>query len=187
MKELEEALQKLPKPNIETPEFKRNLRRSLKLSMAATPARSWSFALPLAIGSAAACAMILALFIARPDLPAKMNGWLIGGGAELQTAQNTQEPQVYPQLAKGGDSDYLNRLLAAGHASEDLDRQYIQSLYHQGETPQQVEVKSMKGQRVFTVREFELTGGKQVVVWTELREDGETGRMIPQPRPAPTF
>ena len=188
MKELEEALKNLPKPNIEVPEFKRDLRRSLELQMAAPATRSWSLALPIAVGSAVACALMLAIFIARPQLPAQMNSWLTGNPQPVQTTAEHQTPETYSHLPNSGSNDsYLNQLLAAGNASEDFDRQYIQSLYHQGETPQNVEVKSLKGERVFTVREFELSGGKQVVVWTELSEDGKPRRRTPQKRSAPTF
>jgi len=144
MKDFEKFLTDLPKPVVDVPAFRDQLRRELLSSAPTDPSRRWRFAAIGMTSLATAVVFALGLFIARPGIPADLNAALTGGSSA-----------VSPRLA---DQAFVDRW-AAQQASP-------------------VAIRSMSGERLLSVRQFELTDGKQMLVFTETEDDDVRPRVV---------
>jgi hypothetical protein len=137
-------------------EFKRTLRRELIASMEAGRTPRFRLAFSLASAAAGVFAALLILFVAQPAFPAQIHDLLLGG---------TETGAPAGQPAEGGDQapPYL---LAGREAGARVDRAFVENWYQQRARP--VQVKSMQDERFLAIRQFELSSGDRVVVFTEL-------------------
>jgi hypothetical protein len=167
MKDLEKFLTDLPKPDVEVPAFRQQLRREL-LSVA--PARTTArmrFALGLTGSLAAAFALLLALFVARPAIPNRLHVALAG------TAPVELEQPAMEQL-----------LLRAATPIE-ADQAFLESWTAQ--QGQALGVRTMEVEKLFSVRQFELTDGKRMLVFTEVGKEGTRPTLLRAMAPAQVY
>jgi hypothetical protein len=167
MKEFEKFLTDLPKPAVEVPEFRDQLRRELR-GGAARRGRleRWIDLLPRpGLGGALAGAMaaLLLLFVLVPGIPVGLHAALAGDDDGLRPL-TAVEPAETERLQRAS-------LLEA-------DQAFVESWTARQPAP--VEVRSVASERTFTVRQFELSDGKRVLVFTELGSD----RPRPEVKPA---
>ena len=161
MKDFEKLLTGLPKPAVEVPEFKRHLRRELQTARHPRPAFRLRLALGAAASLAAALALLVATFVARPAIPARLHVALTGDPAPASIEA------VLGELP-------IRDVLEQTEASAALDRAFIEDW--SAEQSQPVQVRSMEAEKVYTVRQFELTDGKRMLVFTELAEGQDSYR-----------
>jgi hypothetical protein len=167
MKDLERLLTDLPKPDVEVPAFRQQLRREL---LSVTPARTSArmrFALGLSGSLAAAFALLLVLFVARPAIPDRLHTRL-AGPAPIELGQPA-----------------LDQLLRSAARPVEADRAFVESW-----TAQQgrlVDVRAMEDERLFSVRQFEMTDGKRMLVFTELGNEKARPTVLRAMAPAQVY
>ncbi len=172
MKEFEDALRNLPKPNIRVETFRQDLRRDLKRAMSTPDQSRYRVAFAFAGGLAIAFAFFLVLFILRPEMPTQINSWLEGGSENMQAENSGSAVPIHST-----DSNYLNQLLN-GEATAARDEAYIESWYAQQALAAQV--KQIEDEKIYAVRKFRMNTGQQVVVFTELGNEGGSFKTISQ-------
>jgi len=124
-----------------------------------------------AAGLALAFGLLCVLFIADPAKPAQINAWLTGGNARDERPLGTRLAETPSAL----DVDTLERLLREQIAPVEADREFVQS-WHQRRFPKNpAQIKAVRDDAIFWVRQMELDNGERVRVFTKI--DGE-----PDPR-----
>jgi len=139
----------LPQPDIEVPAFKRRLRGDLLNTRPAPPGRSPGLALGVAFSTAALLALVLVVFVLSPSVPARVHAALIDD-------DNLQPDTRIP----------IQEFLRTTNASAELDLAFIEDWSARQARP--VQVRSMEAEKIYAVRQFELTNGKRMIVFTEL-------------------
>ena len=148
MKDFEKFLTDLPKPAVEVPAFRARLRGEL-LSVA--PTATGGYWRPLAVFAATAAALMLVAlgwFVIRPEVPERIHA-----AFSASPAPETNESE-------------LQEMLARAAMPEEDDRAFVDNWT--ATQPLPVEVRTMEAERLFSVRQFELTDGKRMLVFTEL-------------------
>jgi hypothetical protein len=134
------------------------------------PARP-SFGVRLALGLtgslAAAFAVLLVLFVARPAIPGEIHAALAG------------------RAPAEGERPTLQQLLERVATPVEADQAFVESWT--ARQPRGVGVRSMEAERLFSVRQFELTDGKRMLVFTELEDDRVQPAVMHASTPARTF
>jgi hypothetical protein len=148
MKDFEKFLTDLPKPAVEVPAFRDELRRELLSAVPERPNPRMRLALGLTGSLAAAFAVVLVLFVAVPEIPGKIHAAL---GGQPEPASNDAS---------------IAQLLREVVTPVEADRAFVDTWSARQEQP--VGVRSMEDERVFSVRQFQLTDGKRMLVFTEL-------------------
>ena len=184
MKDFEKLLTDLPKPAVEVPAFKRELWRELRYTRPASSRAPWL---------AAAAAMILAVglgalataFVFDPSLPASIHARLAGEPAMfLDRSTGERGPLLDDALLD--DPSLLNdpgltlpdlrQALSTTEASADLDRAFLRDWSTRQTQP--VDVRSLESETVYTIRKYELSDGKRVLVFTELGSGNPSFRAV---------
>ncbi|MCP3978289.1 MAG: hypothetical protein GY716_03015 [bacterium] len=145
MKDIEKFLTDLPKPAVDVPAFKDQLRRELRSSVAAPVDPRWRMTAMLSGVAALLMVGVLTLFVARPAIPAGIHASL--GGTSPASTQGAA-PDSLPAAA---------------------DRAFVDAWSARQTQP--VGVRAMEEERLVSVRQFELTDGKRMLVFTELGND----------------
>jgi len=144
----------VPKPAVEVSAFRNRLRRELLSEAPQTPSRGWRFT---AVGMTALAGFLviaLAWFVVRPEIPADLHAALTGSnGIELESLDETN----------------INRLLGRVGLPVEADRAFVDSWVRQQAGP--VAIRSVNDERLVSVRQFELTNGKRMLVFTELSDE----------------
>ena len=154
----------LEKPAIEVPIYRRNLRRELmraagRQSITAGASR---FGLSLATFSAGLFAVLLILFVARPEVPALLNQRITG--SEHRIERPPTEVHGIPDIPSSADPYRI-------HASES-DRRLAEA-WLEDRVGQRLELVENKD--LVTARRFVAEDGREIVVYTHLpAERGET-------------
>jgi len=167
MKDFEKFLTELPRPDVDVPAFRAQLRREL---VSVAPARSspgMRLALGLTGSLAAAFALLLVLFVARPGVPEDIHAALIG-----------------PTTVPIGDAS-VGQLLHRATAPVEADQAFVENWTARQEAP--LQVRSIESERMFSVRQFELSDGKRMLVFTELGSDRPRSTLMPAVDPAQVF
>ena len=174
MKDFEKLLNDLPKPAVEVPAFKRELWRELQHVRPAPNRTPWlvaAAAIVLAVGLGA----LATAFVVDPGLPAALHARLGGGGpAPALVAGGLEESEL--TLAD------LRQALSQSEASADLDEAFIRDWSVR--QPQPVDVRGLEAESVYTIRKYELSDGKRVLVFTELGSGNPSFRAVAD-RPEP--
>jgi hypothetical protein len=169
MRDFEKDLSNLPDPDIRVDEFQRTLRRELIASMEAGTTPRFRLAFSLASAAAGIFAALLVLFVVKPGFPAQIHDLLLGGAGPAATAEQPagRRDQARPHALAGTD------------AGAQVDQAFVESWYQQRARP--VQVKSMQDERFLAIRQFELSSGERVVVFTELGNPGasRSARTLP--------
>jgi hypothetical protein len=161
MKDFEKFLTDLPKPAVEVSAFRESLRRELLSAAPAGPNRSWRLA---ATGLAAVATIFLAalaLFVARPEIPIGLHATLTG--SKVLSSDSLDDTRV-------------DRLLGRAGMPLEADRAFVDSWVAQQARP--VAIRSMKNERLVSVRQFELTDGKRMLVFTELGGEEDKPKVV---------
>jgi hypothetical protein len=151
MKDFEKFLTDLPKPAVDVPAFRDQLRRELASAAPTDPSRRWRFAAIGMTAIATGVVFALGLFIAHPGIPADLNAALIG-----------QRSAVGERL----DDSRTDRLPGRLEMPVEADRAFADRWVAQQASP--VAIRSMSGERLVSVRQFDLTDGEQMLVFTEM-------------------
>ena len=112
MKSLEKFLTDLPKPDVEVPAFRDQLRRELLSASPRITGRPWRFA---TVGLAALAGVLVAalgLFVARPEIPADLHAVLTGTGSAARESLN--EANIQRLLGREGSRPVRHGLAAPG-------------------------------------------------------------------------
>jgi len=166
-------LQNLPKPHIKVEAFKQDLRRDLNRAMSQSPQTGYRLAPGFAGGLAGALAIVLVLFIARPEMPARLNAWISNTQAtQTQVAETVGESVPMNAL----NSPNLHQLLVGGQATPARDEAFIEDWYAKQEQP--ARVKKIEDEKIYAIRKYQLTSGQRVVVFTELGDDGNNYKHV---------
>jgi hypothetical protein len=161
MKRFEKFLTDLPKPAVEVPAFRDQLRRELLSAAPTSPSRHWRFA---AVGMTALASLLvvaLGIFVARPEIPADLHAVLTGSGSDGRETLNETN---------------INRLLGRVGLPLEADRAFVDSWAERQAGP--VAIRSMNDERLVSVRQFELTNGKQMLVFTELSDEEDRPKVV---------
>lgn len=172
--------------------FKQDLRRDLTRAMSASASPAYGLAFGFAGGLAAVFAFFLILFVFRPDMPARLNAWALGGeDTSMLASQDPVNGDAVgdPVHMNDMDSLYLRELLAGGQATAQQDEFFIENWYAEQANPYQVkhQVKQIEDEKIYAIRKFQMTNGQRVVVFTELGEDGSSYRQVGHENPVRTF
>jgi hypothetical protein len=177
MRDLETALEKA-RPTIELPNYQRNLRRELlKAAAHSTPQRGYRLAM-VAVGSCALLfAALLILFVARPQLPTRLNAALMNEPSPTLLANEPalsgpNEAVRGAQLAASDDM-VLRDLLSDDRLSVDTDRALVDRWMAQ-RFPGKVQAQPVGNNGLLTVRQFRTESGQRILVYTQLSEEPET-------------
>ncbi len=166
----------LPKPDIDVPIYRQNLRRNLMraVPVAQVERPSW-----FALGAVSFCAglfgVLSVLFVARPEVPSRLNQ--IVAGAPVETPAPSGNPVVIPNLPEDTAARYrvaADGLLADQRLTSDADRAFIE--YHmRRENPdgRKPRIMSIKEEGVLSIRRYITDDGREMVVYTRL-VDGES-------------
>jgi len=151
MKDFEKFLTDLPKPAVEVPVFRDRLRGELMSIAPGAAVRNWRpFAL-LAASAAVLLAVALGWFVVQPAVPERIHATFAGAPAP-----------------EWNDDELQEMLTRAAMPAED-DRAFVDNWT--AKQPRPVGVRSMEVERLFSVRQFELTDGKRMLVFTELGKE----------------
>ena len=161
MKKFEKFLTDLPRPALEVPAFRDQLRRELMSVQPIGPGRHRRFATAGLAALACLLVAILGLFVARPDIPAELHAALSGSNG--LTRERLDETNI-------------NRLLGRVGLPLEADRAFVDEWAAQQTGP--VAIRSVNGERLVSVRQFELTNGKQMVVFTELSDEEQRPEIV---------
>lgn len=112
-------------------------------------------------------AILLALAILRPALPARAHDVLFNAGVAAQT-EIVRAPVQTPDLG-----DYLTRTGAPALATSGWSEQLVTGSLE----PSQV--KAMEEERFFAVRRYKLNDGRRVVLFTEVGGEPRNDFRIP--------
>ena len=149
MKNFEKQLSALPKPDVEVPAFRARLRSSLLNDRPARLFRAPGWALAFTASTAVVFALLLLTCVINPSVPARLHAMLTGG-------ETTDSPDAIP----------MQELLRRSNAGVERDHAFIEEWSAQQARP--VRVRSMEAEKIYAVRQFELTDGKRMLVFTEL-------------------
>lgn len=166
MRDFEKFLTNVPKPAADVPVFKIRLRDELRSLVGEAERRRDRRRARLALAAAASFALVLALFVVRPGIPAAIRASLTGAEGEV-----TEER--------------LQRLLTRTELALEEDRRFVDSWTASQERP--VSVRQMEGERLVSVRQFELSDGKRMLVFTEIDPEGNRTRRMRTASTAPVF
>jgi hypothetical protein len=166
MKDFEKDLQALSRPDIRVDRFKQTLRRELQASLNRTGAPRWKLAFGAASATAATFAFLLVIFILDPAVPARLHASVVGGVPPQVNTTETMEPAASDLQNIG-----LQYFLDQANASAQVDQEYLQRWYADRARP--VSVKSVEGEKLLSIRQFQLTNGERVVVLTEIGSEGQ--------------
>ena len=172
MKKLEEALTNLSLPDIRVDKFKQELRRDL-MNAASREAQSgsWRFAFGFALFAAVVFVFTTFLFVFKPEVPARLNAWMIHENTPVQDARVAADA---PNLTVDPNSAVVQELLNQG-LSTDADREFVKTWYREQYPSHPFQVESVEDEKIYAIRRFNLKGGKKVVVYTEVQgNDGLT-------------
>jgi hypothetical protein len=134
-------LRRLNAPDLPVATFRRRLRHNLSVASRELNVRRWRNACLATGGLSAVLLVALLTFVAAPDLPVSLH-------------------------ARLGGSPSATNVLADGEISVDNDREFIEAYYaRQGSS---VRIRSVDNERLVAVREFTLSDGQRMVVYTEL-------------------
>jgi hypothetical protein len=124
-------------------------------------------ALGLTGSLAAAFAVIVVLFVAVPGVPADIHAALVD-----QPASEANEASIA-------------RLLTEAVTPVEADRAFVDTWSARQEQP--VAVRSIENERVFSVRQFELTDGKRMLVFTQLGDEQAQPAVLRADAPVPIY
>jgi hypothetical protein len=155
MRNFEQFLTGLSKPDVDVPAFRERLGRELA-SVAAGPRPSGRLhpAMALTASVAAACAVVTVWFVAQPSVPAAIHDALAGRPAVADGAAEWQNP-----------------------VPVEADHAFVQDWAQR--KGQSVDVQAVESERLYGVRQLELTDGTRMLVFTELEPDGAMPAAIP--------
>jgi len=158
------------------PNFQRNLRRELLKHQAAQPASALGPALWAAVGCALLCATLLVLFVAKPELPTRLNAALSGSQPTRQAAES---PESGPTNIRAGqtvaaDDMVLRDLLSDKRFSVDTDRAIVDEWMAQRFPTSKIGAQPVGNEGILAVRQFRTQTGQRILVYTQLSEDSET-------------
>ena len=167
MKDFEKDLQTLSRPDIKVDRFKQSLRRDLQASMSRARAPRWRLAFGTASATAAAFALLLVIFVLDPAVPARLHASVTGGTPPQQANTAGTSEAAATDLQNIG----LQYFLDQANASAQVDQDYLKRWYADRARP--VSVKSVEGEKLLSIRQFQLTNGERVVVITEIGSEGQ--------------
>lgn len=181
MKNLKEALRACPKPDIQVPDFQAQLLQRLKLEQALRDNRRQSWLAPIgfmAMGVLVVCfAILLTLFIVRPDVPRNLNQW-VAQKWSTQSPANSYQPiesprdfwgnlGVAPDMVSGSelnpDAANLLKTVLAADGDKNYAQEWVQQRFPQG-APR---VSSVEQEKIVTLRWVRLDNGRKVLVMNE--------------------
>ncbi|ANM29973.1 hypothetical protein ABI59_10915 [Acidobacteria bacterium Mor1] len=167
----------LPKPAVEVPAFKQELWRELQHTQRPVHGRGPWIALAASLVVIVGLGALLAAFVADPELAASLRVRLVGGPEPAGIASAAAARSV----VGGIDGSTLtledvHQVLSRTDASVDLDRAFIEDWSSQ--QPMPVDVRSMEAESVYTIRKYELSDGKHVLVFTELGSGNPSVRAV---------
>lgn len=193
MKDFEQQLRDLPKPHLETPVFKQNLRRGL-LRHAPNPA-PWGqgFLLPLATVAAGFFGVLCLMFVLRPEMPAAINQWATGTSVQeppmaVELPVNARQNPEYRTFANQSQLPNLtgnpNRnAMFAEKLSVGQDEAYLRE-WLTNLNQDQVRPESAQNTRAYnvtvrdegllSVRRFVTEDGREMLVYTRVVDDQKT-------------
>ncbi len=177
MKDFEKLLTDLPKPAVEVPAFKQELWRELQHTRRPGYGRGPWIALAASLLVIVGLGALLTAFVVDPGLAASLRAGLVGESGATGTAMVRSEHS----MVTGIDGSTLtledvHQVLSRTDASVDLDRAFIEDWSSQQSMP--VDVRSMEAESVYTIRKYELSDGKHVLVFTELGSGNPSVRAV---------
>lgn len=146
MKEFERFLSDLPKPVVDVRRFRDRLGRVLRHAEQMRRDRRRRRVLHSTAATAVGLAAVLVLFVVKPQIPRSIHDRVLG--APARSVDLTADSPGVPVEA---------------------DRAFIERWTANQEHP--VEVRSIESERVFSVRQFELTDGKRMLVFSEIGDE----------------
>lgn len=175
MSEFENFLNDIQPPDIEVPQFKQALRRDLKRHARTHSAGfNYKWAFFAACAFSAVSTLLAVMLWLKPDLsPAPKPGPSL---AETPSGMAQLLGETQPVFNQKAADQVLQQLLLEGPASSAMDQALIEQWYRDQSPGQAIEVRALEEERIYAVRTFELTGGKKVVVYTELGGKPEEAR-----------
>ena len=173
MKDFEKALKNLSLPDIEVDRFRQDLRRDLLRAQSVPTRSSYGFAFAAMSGAAMMLALVVAVFILQPRYPARLHAMLGGTTPAQVTAPASGEQLVSANL----DTPYLRELLSGGTASKEMDQALIESWYREQLPGEGIQVKALEEEKIYALRQFQLSSGKRIVVYTELGNQPQERRV----------
>jgi hypothetical protein len=161
MNDLEKNLSELDKPAMDVPIYRQNLRRELLRQADAYQVQRQpsGFALGLTGFTAGLLAVLLVLFVARPDLPLRLNRQITGSPSPEQLAG-----PIATSIQRGDNED-LRRSIAASETDRILAEAWLNE--RTGTRGKLVEDKDF-----LTARRFVTEDGREVIVYTHLPNGG---------------
>ncbi len=155
MRNFEKFLTGLSKPDVDVPAFRERLGRELaSVAGAPRPSGQYRLVLGLTASVATACAAMLVWFVAQPSVPTGIHDAL--AGVPVATAQTTDWQNPVPV---------------------EIDRAFVQDWSRR--KGQSVAVRAVEAERLYGVRQLELTDGTRMLVFTELEPGGAQPVAIP--------
>jgi len=167
MKDFEKFLTDLPKPDADVPAFRAQLRRELLSAAPSGNSPRWRGATILTGSVAAALALTLGLFVARPAIPAGIHSALSGGQQDAWSLADVRSPLQPAGLPAAADRAFVDQWTA--------------------QQARPVAVRSMQDERLVSVRQFELTDGKRMLVFTELGDETAEPTIVRADSSRPVF
>jgi hypothetical protein len=180
MKKIETELKELP--DVPVGRFKQTLRRELVAAVPPTPAHGLKAALVATSLATVVFAALAVSFVIAPGVPGRLNAALFQDGAggemigEMAADRGLAESPgavvatgrtVVPSTSGAAvQPAVLSKLLEQSNAGAQRDRDFVESWYAQQSRPAQV--KAVSGERILSIRQFELANGERVAVLTDL-------------------
>jgi len=165
-------------PELQLGEFKQRLRRDLMQEERRLQERRARRSGRALAAAAIGLACVVAVFVWRPSVPTAIHAYVAGTPPALAAARGYRAPAlpVGGTVPAGYRPDDLRPVPASANASASSDWQWLDGWY-EGQ-PQPSRVKALEDERIYAVRQFQLTDGRRIVVLSEIGGD-------PADEPAP--
>ena len=169
MKKMEKLLSEIQTPKVKVDAFRRNLRRSLLDSGYYRKSRGVNYhaAFYLSTAIAAILAVVSALFVYQPDLPARVHYALISDRADV--GQESARPLL---IADNSTAHDINEMDIMGELSlpmiTDFDEEFVRYAAQREYNLNKVDLHPVEQDEFYAIRQFRLDNGQRVFVYTQI-------------------
>ena len=161
----------MAKPDIRVERFKQELRRRLFETAPGFYTAPLKVAFSLTVFTAACLAVLVALFVARPSVPAKLNSFFRQQEMAAPRGIALNEPNP---TGTDMDSPYLREMLRGEIVPAESDLAFAKDWYSQKYPGRPIQVKALEKETFYAVREFEIEDGRRIVVYTQIKNPDST-------------
>ncbi len=159
----------LPLPDIKVDRFRQNLRRDLRIQVSAGASNNYKWAFVAACFLTGMLASLVVIFIARPAIPKNLHAALANKPATVDVPVERGGTDSFHGIPASGPPQGLVRLQDR-YLPVEADHRFLSNWYQNMYPTQPFEIKAVEEEAIYAARRFKLSGGKTIVVYTELSQ-----------------